>query len=113
MHGEIRMDLRQNLREHCDRSAPYNGCCTRGTHHIRPNRKETGKTNFAILIQGFEFFVSGTTLNNSGGHYRKQHEFVSLQCLTEKNHGIKFANILFHSYSSSFFSSWGLVVIMR
>ena len=81
--------------------------------HHAPDFRQAEKPRLAVLVQLRSLIRRCAGLADGIGQLGEQLGALALQGIVKKHHGIQFANVLIHGHSSSFFSSWGLVVIMR
>ena len=80
--------------------------------HGAPDFRQAQQARLAVLVQLRSLIRRRAGLADGIGQLGEQIGALTLQGIVKKHHGVQFS-IGFHGHSSSFFSSWGLVVIMR
>ena len=110
--NQVGVNLRHHIGQQLNLTALKNDNA-RCTLHGAPDFCQTEQPRLAILVQSRRLIRSRAALADGIRHHGEQLSALALQRRIEKHHCIQFTNVLVHGYSSSFFNSWGLVVIIR
>ena len=105
------VDLRHHIGQQLGLAA-FKDDDSRNSAHGTPDFRQAQQARLAILIQLHFLICRRAGLADGIRQLGEQTGVLTLQCIVKKHHSIQFS-VGFHGHSSSFFSSWGLVVIMQ